>query len=370
MRTAGVLMAAATRRPALQPQRLRAGAGHQRHQVDAAGHRDPHQRPLVVPLGDQPLEPVPGRAGVALVRLQHHLLGADAGVGLVLHAARIDRGQLDAARAAGVDHQQPTLPPQRPRREDVLGADHARHLHVERRREDLVDRADLADRAVDQDRQPIAERQRLGAVVRDHDGRHAGLFQQVAQLAAQRLAGGGVQRRERLVEQEQAGPRRQRPGQGHALLLAAGELGRPAPQQRAHAEPLGQLPHPGGPLRSRQPVEPVAEVGRHRQVREERVLLEEQSHPAGLRRHVDAARPVEPGLLAEADEAGVGAIQPGQRAQHRGLAGARGAEEHGDGRPLQRPPAARPDDRAAREAAHHLEAQRAGHAERARRCSA
>ncbi len=46
----------------------------------------------------------------------------------------------------------------------------------------------------------------------------------LADLLAQRHADLGVERRQRLVEQQQLGLGRQRPGERHALLLAAGEL--------------------------------------------------------------------------------------------------------------------------------------------------
>ena len=45
-----------------------------------------------------------------------------------------------------------------------------------------------------------------------------------ADLLAQRHADLGVERRERLVEQQHLRLRRERAGQRHALLLAAGEL--------------------------------------------------------------------------------------------------------------------------------------------------
>ena len=225
---------------------------------------------------------------------------------------------------------------------------------------------------VDQHRQPVAQRQRLDPVVGHHDGRHAGLLQQVAQLAAQRLAGRGVEGRERLVEQQQPRPRAPGPGPGPP---AAAAPRRAAPGRRS--QQLGRAPNRSASSATRasrsargQPVEPVADVGRHREVREEGVVLEEQPDAARLRRHVEPGRGVEPGLAAEGDGAGVGPVQAGQRAQHRGLARAGGAEEDRHRRPLERPGGPRRDGRAAREAAHDLEGQRSFHRKKGRRCSA
>ena len=54
------------------------------------------------------------------------------------------------------------------------------------------------------------------------------------QLAARPGAGGGIEGRQRLVQQQHLGLARQRPGQGHALALATGQGGRDG---RRHARP-------------------------------------------------------------------------------------------------------------------------------------
>ena len=58
----------------------------------------------------------------------------------------------------------------------------------------------------------------------DDDGGDAEPLLQLAQLHLHRLAQLGVERGERLVEQEELGRERQRAGDGDALALAAGEL--------------------------------------------------------------------------------------------------------------------------------------------------
>ena len=58
------------------------------------------------------------------------------------------------------------------------------------------------------------------------DGRDFQLGQQPLQQGAHVFPGWLVQRRQRLVEQQQAGLDRQRAGQGHPLLFAAAERAR------------------------------------------------------------------------------------------------------------------------------------------------
>jgi hypothetical protein len=85
-------------------------------------------------------------------------------------------------------------------------------------------RTDLLDAALAQDHDAVGEFQRLLLVVGDEDGGVAGAVVDLAQPAAQFLAHLGVERAERLVEQQHARLDRQRAGQRHALALAAGKL--------------------------------------------------------------------------------------------------------------------------------------------------
>jgi hypothetical protein len=71
---------------------------------------------------------------------------------------------------------------------------------------------------------PVRQRERLGLVVRHVDERDADLLLQVDELDLHVLAQLRVERGERLVEQQHRRVRDQRPRDGDALLLAAGEL--------------------------------------------------------------------------------------------------------------------------------------------------
>ena len=77
---------------------------------------------------------------------------------------------------------------------------------------------------VDDDPDAVGERGRVLEVVRDEDRRQREVAEQLVQLGAHRRLGVGVQRRERLVEEEDAGIVRERAGERDALPLAAREL--------------------------------------------------------------------------------------------------------------------------------------------------
>ena len=62
-------------------------------------------------------------------------------------------------------------------------------------------------------------------------------------------------------------------------------------------------------------------------MREQRVVLKQVAAVAALGRQVDPDLPVEPDRVAEPDPAAIGPVQAGDRAQHRGLPGARRADQ-------------------------------------------
>ena len=95
----------------------------------------------------------------------------------------------------------------------------------------LVERArgvDLLDDAAVHDRDPVGHRQRLLLVVGDVDEGGAGALLDPLQLELHLAAQLQVEGAERLVEQQRGGAVDQRAGEGDALALAAGELGRAA----------------------------------------------------------------------------------------------------------------------------------------------
>jgi len=155
----------------------------------------------------------------------------------------------------------------------------------------------------------------------DEECRHPKLPQELVQLRAHCTPGVGVESRQRLVEEKYVGLPRQRASKRNALALATRELGHTRAGEVSDPEALEHA-------RNRSPVaRPERDVPAHVQVREERVLLEDEPHAPPLGGQVDATSAIEPGLTPEGDEASLGAQEPGDRAEHAGLAGARRADE-------------------------------------------
>ena len=146
------------------------------------------------------------------------------------------------------------------------------------------------------------------------------LGEQVLQLAAHDAARVRVQRRQRLVEQQHRRVARERARERDALALAAG--------QRSSASRAARWAMPKrSSSSSTRAVAAEGDVRPHGHVRKQRVLLEDEPDRARLGRQVDAGLRVEPRAIAERDPAAIGAAQPGDRAQHRRLAGPRRADE-------------------------------------------
>ena len=115
------------------------------------------------------------------------------------------------------------------------------------------------------------------------------LGEEAPELVDEALPQGAVERTERLVEEQHRRRRRQRPGQGDALLLAARQLGhrtrprsRQADERRAARRPRAAMAVARPPLHP----EPEADVAGDVAVREQRVVLEHQADAASV--HGDA----------------------------------------------------------------------------------
>ena len=124
---------------------------------------------------------------------------------------------------------------------------------------DLARRADLLDPAVVHHRDPVGDLHRLLLVVGDQHRGHALLVVQPAQPRAQLGADGGVERAERLVEQQHLRLDGERAGERHPLALAARELVRAAARPTSSARPApaarrrGRGSRPWARLRIRRP---------------------------------------------------------------------------------------------------------------------
>ena len=121
------------------------------------------------------------------------------------------------------------------------------HERVGRMGEDLLGRADLLDLPLAHDHNPIRHSQGLRLIVGHVEDGASHLPVQAADLPAHLDFQGGIQVGQRLIHQEKGRLVGQRPGDGHPLLLASGELRRIAILQFFHAH---QPEHGSGPLLS------------------------------------------------------------------------------------------------------------------------
>ena len=125
--------------------------------------------------------------------------------------------------------------------QEVGGAEESRDEARARPRVQLVGAADFEQAALVHDADAVGHREGLVLVVRDEDGRDAELLLDLADRAPQFLADLGVERAERLVEQQHLGPVGERARDRDALLLAARELGRQALVHALERDELQQL---------------------------------------------------------------------------------------------------------------------------------
>ena len=105
-------------------------------------------------------------------------------------------------------------------------------------------RTELLDLAGAHDREPVAERERLGLVVRDVDGGEVEARVELVDLAAHVVAQPRVEIAQRLVEQHEVRPGDEPAREGDALLLPAAELGGIAVEEVAAVDELGDLVDP------------------------------------------------------------------------------------------------------------------------------
>jgi hypothetical protein len=173
------------------------------------------------------------------------------------------------------------------------------------------------------DPDPIGDRHRLLLVMGDDDEGQTKLLLQLHQLELRLPAQLLVERRERLVEQQDARALHQGARQRHALALAAGKLVRLAsgeafePHQRQHLFDPGSDLRPGKPLL----LETERDIALDREVGKQRVALEHHVDRPPIGRHTHDILPV------EQDASGVRRLEARKQTQQRGLAAARGAEQ-------------------------------------------
>ena len=141
---------------------------------------------------------------------------------------------------------------------------------------------------------------------------------QLQELALHQLARLGVERGEGLVHQQELGLRRQGARQRDALLHAAAQLARPGVREAREPDPRQHRGDAPGAVGLGEVGEGEGHVAAHRLPRQQAVGLEDHGRgPAGDR-----------GSALDEDGAPVRPQEAGDEAQERGLAAARGADQH------------------------------------------
>ena len=158
--------------------------------------------------------------------------------------------------------------------------------------------------------------------MRDDDDGHAQPLVDFLQRGQHRARGLGVQRGRGFVTQQHAGLGRQRPRNGHPLLLAARQLGRVVIQLVDQAHHLGTLAHPrrnGSPVMPAVDAQRESDVVGHRGVLQQVELLEDHADLlAGIAQPLLVQR--RQLLAGHEDPTAVGALQQVHQPQQRGLA--------------------------------------------------
>jgi hypothetical protein len=176
---------------------------------------------------------------------------------------------------------------------------------------DHLRRPDLRQTALVKDAHLVGEDERFLLVVGDEDRRGGGGAQDLLDLVAHLGPEISVQIGEGLVEEDQRGRRGQRPGDCHALLLAARELVRIAVGEVGQVDQVQHARDALPPLVTARALEPEADVLGRGEVGKEGVVLEDDADAPRLGLHVDSTLSVRDGPPGYRDPPLVRRLEPG-----------------------------------------------------------
>ena len=150
----------------------------------------------------------------------------------------------------------------------------------------LVGRPDLLDPSLVDHHDPVGHVQGLLLIMSDEDRGDMHLVVQPSQPGSQLLTDVGIERTERLIQQQHAGLDRKRAGQSHPLPLTAGQLSRQPVGELGQVHQLEKLVHSSGDLLARPfpDLQTEADIAGHGEVPESGVVLEHETDVAFLGR--------------------------------------------------------------------------------------
>jgi len=151
---------------------------------------------------------------------------------------------------------------------------------------EVLRRADLLDPAVIHEADAIGHRHRFVLIVRDVEDGDAEPMMEILDLELHVIAQLAVERAERLVHQDDRGAVDHASGERDALLLTAGERARQPLRDIRQLDDVENTLHLGDDRRLGQAphAQRKGDVLVHRQMREERVVLEDDADVALVRR--------------------------------------------------------------------------------------
>ena len=181
-----------------------------------------------------------------------------------------------------------------------------------------------------EDDHAIAKGHGVDGVVRDDDPDAVVCLEVAAQLPAGVDARARIERGQRLVEQEHAWLRHERPGERYPLGLASAQRARPRRRVLGHVDAFE--PRPGAAAGVLPPNSSGPQTERHvlqrAEMREQRLVLEHETDRATIGRRPRATHRVVEHASVDRDPSAVERQQPGERAQQRRLAGAVRPDQH------------------------------------------
>ncbi len=159
----------------------------------------------------------------------------------------------------------------------------------------------LDDHPPFEDHDVVGQVQRVGVLMRHHDGGEVQLLEDLTEFPHNLSSGLDVEGREGLVQQEQPGTQGQRSGDGYSLLLTAGELSRPAVVVADQVGLCQCLGHPTSDLALGDSLhfQPEGDVVVHREMRKQGIVLEYVADRPILGGYFDSLGGVEVDVVVE-----------------------------------------------------------------------
>src|SRR5262249_42116108 len=206
---------------------------------------------------------------------------------------------------------------------EQIGAGEGGDKRIGRVGDEVRRSADLAQVPFDDHPDPCCEGGRVFEVVRDEENGDGEGAQELVKLRANTRLGVGVEGRQRLVEQQHVRVAGERAGEGDSLTLPAREVRRPGSFEMPDRESVEVLVGPVAAC--------VLDVLANGEMREERVVLEEEADAPVVWAEGDAFGGIEPARAVRRDAARRRQAQACNRADYGRLPGA-GRLDEGDRR--------------------------------------